>query len=171
MSGLEGAAFAALIAGAGMQVYGGYQQKKAYESQARQTALQGRVEAAKAKMQTAQILRESRAALATTAAASYAGGFSGLLGTAQDRVVFGILSPAVSEYKNSIFNEDYILEKSQAQADDLKKAGRSALNQGIGSALMTLGSAGFSAYQNQGPGKTPSGSTRPRTVSETPQGL
>ena len=138
------------------QIKQGEATKKAMYNQAEHKRLEGRVEATKAKEQGIQVLKNTNKALASVGAIAYAGGLEPTLGTPQDIGTFGILNPGMNDFLTSKDNEFLAISSANAQAEDLRFAGRQAKKQGYIGALTTMGSAMMS-YNSVG--SAPAGTT------------
>ena len=123
------------------QIKQGEATKKAMYNQAEHKKLEGRVEATKAKEQGIQVLKNTNKALASVGAIAYAGGLEPTLGTPQDIGTFGILNPGLNDFITSKDNEFLAISTANAQAEDLRFAGRQAKKAGYIGALSTMGSA------------------------------
>ena len=138
------------------QLKAGSDTKKAYYAQAEHKKLEGRVEAVKAKEQGIQVLRNTNKALASVGAIAYAGGLEPTIGTPQDVGTFGVLNPGLNDFITSKDNEFLAISTANAQAEDLRFAGRMAKKQATIGALSTMGSAMMS-YSSLG--SAPAGTT------------
>ena len=118
--------------------------------------LEGRVEATKAKEQGIQVLKATNKALASVGAIAYAGGLEPTLGTPQDVGTFGILNPGLNDFITSKDNEFLAMSTANAQAEDLRFAGRQAKRAGYIGAFTTMASAGMN-YSSLG--SAPAGTT------------
>ena len=137
------------------QMKAGSDTKKAYYAQAEHKKLEGRVEATKAKEQGIQVLKATNKALASVGAIAYAGGLEPTLGTPQDVATFAILDPGLNDFITSKDNEFLAISTANAQAEDLRFAGRMAKKQATIGALTTLASAGMNyATLGSAPGAT-----------------
>ena len=123
------------------QIKQGEDTKKGYYSQAEHKKLEGRVEAVKAKEQGIQVLKNTNKALASVGAIAYAGGLEPTIGTPQDVGTFGVLNPGLNDFITSKDNEFLAISTANAQAEDLRFAGRQAKKAGYIGALSTMGSA------------------------------
>tara|TARA_R100000329_G_C7616959_1_gene219102 strand:- start:1960 stop:2514 length:555 start_codon:yes stop_codon:yes gene_type:complete len=151
------AELALVFAGASalMQYQAGKEAKKGYESQAKFKALEGRVEGVKAKEQGTEALRNARKLLANITATARSGGLEPNIGTPVDFGIFNIINPAFRDFQTAKDNQLFIKMQTNAQVEDLLRAGREAKAQGVANALGTLGS-GFANYQAT---RTPNTST------------
>lgn len=138
------------------QIKQGEATKKAMYNQAEHKRLEGRVEATKAKEQGIQVLKNTNKALASVGAIAYAGGLEPTIGTPQDVGTFGILNPGLNDFITSKDNEFLAISTANAQAEDLRFAGRQAKRAGYIGALSTMGSAMMS-YNSLG--SAPAGTT------------
>tara|TARA_R110001592_G_scaffold243018_2_gene503707 strand:- start:240 stop:785 length:546 start_codon:yes stop_codon:yes gene_type:complete len=138
------------------QIKQGEATKKAMYNQAEHKRLEGRVESVKAKQQGIQVLKATNQALASVNAIAYSGGLEPNIGTPQDIGTFGILNPGMNDFLTSKDNEFLAISSANAQAEDLRFAGRQAKKQGYIGALTTMGSAMMS-YNSVG--SAPSGGT------------
>ena len=138
------------------QIKQGEATKKAMYNQAEHKKLEGRVEAVKAKEQGIQVLKATNRALASVGAIAYAGGLEPTLGTPQDIGTFGILNPGLNDFITSKDNEFLAISTANAQAEDLRFAGRQAKKQGYIGAFTTMASAGMN-YASLG--SAPAGTT------------
>lgn len=159
------AELALVFAGASalMQYQAGKEAKKGYESQAKFKALEGRVEGVKAKEQGTEALRNARKLLANITATARSGGLEPNIGTPVDFGIFNIINPAFRDFQTAKDNQLFIKMQTNAQVEDLLRAGREAKAQGVANALGTLGS-GFANYQAT---RTPNTSTTTTTRSTT----
>lgn len=123
------------------QIKQGEATKKAMYNQAEHKRLEGRVESVKAKQQGIQVLKATNQALASVNAVAYSGGLEPNIGTPQDIGTFGILNPGMNDFLTSKDNEFLAISSANAQAEDLRFAGRQAKKQGYIGALSTMGSA------------------------------
>jgi hypothetical protein len=139
------------------QMKAGSDTKKAYYAQAEHKKLEGRVEATKAKEQGIEVLKATNKALASVGAIAYAGGLEPTLGTPQDVATFAVLDPGLNDFITSKDNEFLAISTANAQAEDLRFAGRMAKKQATIGALTTLASAGMNyATLGSAPGGTTS---------------
>ena len=134
------------------QIKAGEAQKKAYYSQARFKELEGRIEAVKAKEQGIKALENTRRALASVNATAFAGGLEPTIGTPNTFAINEIIKPGTSDFFTARDNAFLAISSSEAQAEDLRFAGRQAKRQGYISALGTLASAGMNYASLGGPG-------------------
>jgi hypothetical protein len=123
------------------QMKAGGDTKKGYYIQAQHKKLEGRVEAVKAKQQGNQVLKNTNRALASVGAIASAGGLEPSIGTPQDIGTFAILGPGLNDFLTSKDNEFLAISIANAQAEDLRFAGRMAKKKATISALSTMGSA------------------------------
>ena len=142
------------VATAYMQIKQGEATKKAYYSQARYKELEGRVEAVKAKEQGIKALEATRKALASVNASARAGGLEPTIGTPVDIGTFNVIKPGTTDFFTARDNAKLALSSANAQAEDLRFAGRQAKKQGYISALGTLGSSFATMASTGGPGTT-----------------
>ena len=146
-----------------MQYQAGREAKKGYESQAKFKALEGRVEGVKAKEQGTEALRNARKLLANITATARSGGLEPNIGTPVDFGIFNIINPAFRDFQTAKDNQLFIKMQTNAQVEDLLRAGREAKAQGVANALGTLGS-GFANYQaTRTPNTAPTTKTTTRT--------
>ena len=161
---------ALLLAGTSalMQYQAGKEAKLAYESKAKFTELEGRVEGVKAKEQGIKALNDARRALASVTATARAGGLEPFIGTPVNFGQFNILKPAFQDFATAKDNQLFIKMQTKAQAEDFRRAGREAKAQGVANALGTL-SAGIMQYQSIGgpPADTTSTNTSGRFGSDS----
>lgn len=161
---------ALLLAGTSalMQYQAGKEAKLAYESKAKFTELEGRVEGVKAKEQGNKALNDARRALASVTATARAGGLEPFIGTPVNFGQFNILKPAFQDFATAKDNQLFIKMQTKAQAEDFRRAGREAKAQGVANALGTL-SAGIMEYQSIGgpPADTTSTNTSGRFGSDS----
>ena len=161
---------ALLLAGTSalMQYQAGKEAKLAYESKAKFTELEGRVEGVKAKEQGNKALNDARRALASVTATARAGGLEPFIGTPVNFGQFNILKPAFQDFATAKDNQLFIKMQTRLQAEDFRRAGREAKAQGVANALGTL-SAGIMEYQSIGgpPADTTSTNTSGRFGSDS----
>ena len=162
------AEIALVLAGASalMQYQAGKEAKLAYESRAKFTELEGRVEGVKAKEQGNEALRNARRALASVTATARAGGLEPNIGTPVDFGTFNILKPAFQDFATAKDNALFIKMQTKAQAEDFRRAGREAKAQGVANALGTL-SAGIMQYQSIGGPPANNTTTTTRSTTNT----
>ena len=164
------AEIALVLAGASalMQYQAGKEAKLAYESRAKFTELEGRVEGVKAKEQGNKALNDARRALASVTATARAGGLEPFIGTPVNFGQFNILKPAFQDFATAKDNQLFIKMQTKAQAEDFRRAGREAKAQGVANALGSL-SAGIMEYQSIGgpPADTTSTNTSGRFGSDS----
>ncbi len=141
------------------QIKAGEAQKKAYYSQARFKELEGRIEAVKAKEQGIKALENTRRALASVNATAFAGGLEPTIGTPNTFAINEIIKPGTSDFFTARDNAFLAISSSEAQAQDLRFAGRQAKQQGYISALGTIASAGMNYQLLGGPGTAGTTST------------
>ena len=132
-----------------MQYQAGKEAKKGYESQAKFKALEGRVEGVKAKEQGTEALRNARKLLANITATARSGGLEPNIGTPVDFGIFNVINPAFRDFQTAKDNQLFIKMQTNAQVEDLLRAGREAKAQGVANALGTLG-RGFASYSSIG---------------------
>ena len=149
------------------QIKQGEATKKAMYNQAEHKRLEGRVESVKAKQQGIQVLKNTNQALASVNAIAYSGGLEPNIGTPQDIGTFGILNPGMNDFLTSKDNEFLAISSANAQAEDLRFAGRQAKKQGYIGALTTMGSAMVS-YNSIG--SAPAGGTGTTPISNSSPG-
>lgn len=149
------------------QIKQGEDTKKGYYSQAEHKKLEGRVEATKAKEQGIQVLKNTNKALASVGAIAYAGGLEPTLGTPQDVATYGVLNPGLNDFITSKDNEFLAMSTANAQAEDLRFAGRQAKKAGYIGAFTTMASAGFN-YASLG--SAPAGTTGTTSYTGTTYG-
>lgn len=141
------------------QIKAGQAQKKAYYSQARFKELEGRIEAVKAKEQGIKALEDTRRALASVNATAFAGGLEPTIGTPNTFAINNVIKPGTQDFFTARDNAFLAISSSQAQAEDLRFAGRQAKQQGYISAIGTLASAGMTYASLGGPGTAGTTST------------
>jgi len=125
------------------QIKQGEATKKAMYNQAEHKKLEGRVEAVKAKEQGIQVLKATNKALASVGAIAYAGGLEPSLGTPQDIGTYSVLNPGLNDFITSKDNEFLAISTANAQAEDLRFAGRQAKKKAYIGAFTTMANAGL----------------------------
>lgn len=156
-------ALALAVTSALTQYQAGREAKKGFESRAKFKALEGRVEGVKAKEQGTEALRNARKLLANVTATARSGGLEPNIGTPVDFGIFNIINPAFRDFQTAKDNQLFIRMQTNAQVEDLLRAGREVKAQGVANALGTLGS-GFANYQAT---RTPSTAPTTKTTSNT----
>ena len=124
-----------------MAIKQGQDAKKAYYSQARYKELEGRIEAVKAKEQGIKALENTRRGLASVNASASAGGLEPNIGTPVDIATFNVIKPGTADFFTARDNASLALSSANAQAEDLRFAGKQALKQGYLTALGTVGTS------------------------------
>ena len=149
------------VATAFAQIKQGERTKKAYYAQARYKELEGRIEALKAKEQGIKALEATRRALASVNASARAGGLEPTIGTPVDIGTFNVVKPGTADFFRARDNASLAISSANAQAEDLRFAGREANKAGYLSALGTIGSS-FANMASIGgpPGTTSTAMTR-----------
>ena len=150
-----------------MQYQAGKEAKLGYDQKAKFKELEGRVEGVKAKEQGIKALNDTRRALASVSATAFAGGLEpNISGGSIDAFILNdILKPGFGDFATARDNQLFIKMQTNAQAEDLRRAGREAKAQGVANALGTM-SAGIMNYQATSvPGDT-STSTTTRTYGD-----
>ena len=99
-------------------------------------------------------MEATRKALASVNASARAGGLEPTIGTPVDIGTFNVIKPGTTDFFTARDNAKLALSSANAQAEDLRFAGRQAKKQGYISALGTLGSS-FATMAGTG-GPTPS---------------
>lgn len=136
-----------------MAIKQGQDAKKAYYSQARYKELEGRIEAVKAKEQGIKALENTRRGLASVNASASAGGLEPNIGTPVDIATFNVIKPGTADFFTARDNASLALSSANAQAQDLRFAGRQAQKQGYITALGSI-AQGFTTLSGVG-GPTP----------------
>lgn len=137
------------VASAFAQIKQGQDAKKAYYAQARYKELEGRVEAVKAKEQGIKALEATRRALASVNASAVAGGLEPNIGTPVDIATFNVIRPGTGDFFTARDNASLAISSANAQAEDLRFAGRQAKKQGYLSALGSI-AQGFTTLSGVG---------------------
>tara|TARA_Y100000114_G_C11728916_1_gene312477 strand:+ start:747 stop:1313 length:567 start_codon:yes stop_codon:yes gene_type:complete len=153
-----------------MQYQAGREAKKGYESKAKFKALEGRVEGVKAKEQGTEALRNARKLLANITATARSGGLEPNIGTPVDFGIFNIINPAFRDFQTAKDNQLFIRMQTNAQVEDLLRAGREAKAQGVANALGTLSAGIMNASRVGGPPadtNTPTSNTSNRFGSDS----
>ena len=153
-----------------MQYQAGREVKKGYESKAKFKALEGRVEGVKAKEQGTEALRNARKLLANITATARSGGLEPNIGTPVDFGIFNIINPAFRDFQTAKDNQLFIRMQTNAQVEDLLRAGREAKAQGVANALGTLSAGIMNASRVGGPPadtNTPTSNTSGRFGSDS----
>jgi hypothetical protein len=127
-SALQTASMAFSAFSAVMSIKQGMDTKRAYNAQARQAELEGRVEAVREKERGIQVLANTRKALASVSAIASAGGLEPTIGTPQD----------IGTSKD---NEASAIASASAKARDLRYAGKQAMTGALISAGTSLATA------------------------------
>ena len=124
-------------------VAGGKIQRQAYEAQARNRRLEGRVEAVSAKEKANEILRRAKIALASNIAGGYASAVNPFVGSVDTVSKQQILRPAALDV--NVQEEEALLavEKADREARYLEYRGQMAQTQAKSQALSGLGMAAF----------------------------
>lgn len=122
-------------------VAGGKIQRQAYEAQARNRRLEGRIEAVSAKEKANEILRRAKVALASNIAGGYASAVNPFVGSVDTISKQQILRPAALDV--NVQEEEALLavEKADREARYLEYRGQMAQAQARSSALSGLGMA------------------------------
>ena len=122
-------------------VAGGKIQSQAYEAQARNRRLEGRIEAVSAKEKANEILRRAKVALASNIAGGYASAVNPFVGSVDTISKQQILRPAALDV--NVQEEEALLavEKADREARYLEYRGQMAQAQARSSALSGLGMA------------------------------
>jgi hypothetical protein len=145
-----GTAISALFAGAGLfmsyrqyqaTIAGGKIQQQAYEAQARNKRLEGRIEAVSAKEKANEILRRAKVALASNIAGGYASAVNPFVGSVDTITKQQILRPAALDV--NIQEEEALLavEKAEREARYLEYRGQMAKYQARSQATSALSMA------------------------------
>lgn len=140
-SALQTASMAFSAFSAFMTIKQGMDTKRAYNAQARQAELEGRVEAVREKERGIQVLANTRKALASVSAIASAGGLEPTIGTPQDIGTFNVLNPGINDFITSKDNEASAIASASAKARDLRYAGKSAMTGALISAGTSLATA------------------------------
>lgn len=143
------------------QIRQGNLTKKAYDSQARYKELEGRIEATKAKEQGIKALENTRKVLASINATARAGSLEPTVGTPVDLGQYYALNPGFSDFFTAKDNASLALSSANAQAQDLKFAGKQAKQQGLINAIGTIGMATANFAQIGGPPSQPNYGFKP----------
>ena len=124
-------------------VAGGKIQRQAYEAQARNRRLEGRIEAVSAKEKANEILRRAKVALASNIAGGYASAVNPFVGSVDTISKQQILRPAALDV--NVQEEEALLavEKADREARYLEYRGQMAQTQAKSQALSGLGMAAF----------------------------
>ena len=122
-------------------VAGGKIQRQAYEAQARNRRLEGRIEAVSAKEKANEILRRAKVALASNIAGGYASAVNPFVGSVDTVSKQQILRPAALDV--NVQEEEALLavEKADREARYLEYRGQMAQAQARSQALSGLGMA------------------------------
>lgn len=122
-------------------VAGGKIQRQAYEAQARNRRLEGRIEAVSAKEKANEILRRAKVALASNIAGGYASAVNPFVGSVDTISKQQILRPAALDV--NVQEEEALLavEKADREARYLEYRGQMAQAQARSQALSGLGMA------------------------------
>ena len=122
-------------------VAGGNIQRQAYEAQARNRRLEGRIEAVSAKEKANEILRRAKVALASNIAGGYASAVNPFVGSVDTVSKQQILRPAALDV--NVQEEEALLavEKADREARYLEYRGQMAQAQARSQALSGLGMA------------------------------
>ena len=147
-----------------MAIKQGQDAKKAYYSQARYKELEGRIEAVKAKEQGIKALENTRRALASVNASARAGGLEPTIGTPVDIGTFNVVKPGTSDFFRARDNASLAISSANAQAEDLRFAGREAKKAGYLNALGTIGSS----FANMASIGGPPGTTTTASLGQSP---
>ena len=158
-------ALALAVTSALTQYQAGREAKKGYESRAKFKALEGRVEGVKAKEQGIQALKNTQELLASVSASAYSGGLEPNIsgGSIENFVTKNILQPGYGDFATARDNQIFIRMQTNAQVEDLLRAGREAKAQGVANALGTLGQ-GIANYEAT---RTPSTAPTTKTITRT----
>ena len=159
-------ALALAVTSALTQYQAGREAKKGFESRAKFKALEGRVEGVKAKEQGIQALKNTQQLLASVSASAYSGGLEPNIsgGSIENFITKNILQPGYGDFATARDNQIFIRMQTNAQVEDLLRAGREAKAQGVANALGTLGQ-GIANYA--GVGGPPADTTTTTTTTRT----
>ena len=146
-------ALALAVTSALTQYQAGREAKKGYESRAKFKALEGRVEGVKAKEQGIQALKNTQQLLASVSASAYSGGLEPNIsgGSIENFITKNILQPGYGDFATARDNQLFIRMQTNAQVEDLLRAGREAKAQGVANALGTLSAGIMNASRVGGP--------------------
>ena len=126
-------------------VAAGKSEQEFYNAQARNRRLQGRVEAVEAKEKGNEILRRTKAALASNLAGGYASAVIPTVGSVQTVSRQQVLRPASLDFGITGMNALLAVEQANREAGYLEYRGRMAASQARTQALGNLAMAGFQA--------------------------
>lgn len=146
-----------------MQIKQGESAKKGLYNQAEYKKLEGRIESVKAKEQGIKALQATNKALASINATASAGGLEPSIGTPVDIGTFYALQPGTADFLTAKDNASLALSSANAQAEELRFAGRMKKQQGYIGALTTIGTSLATAGSIGGPGQPNTGFT-PQTM-------
>ena len=86
-------------------------------------------------------MENTRRALASVNASARAGGLEPNIGTPVDIATFNVIKPGTADFFTARDNASLALSSANAQAEDLRFAGKQALKQGYLTALGTVGTS------------------------------
>ena len=126
-------------------VAAGKAEKEFYNAQARNRRLQGRVEAVEAKEKGNEILRRTKAALASNIAGGYASSVIPTIGSVQTVSRQQVLRPASQDFGITEMDALLAVEQANREAGYLEYRGQMAASQARAQALGNLAMAGVQA--------------------------
>lgn len=124
----------------------GKEQEKTYQMQAAQTQIQSRGEAVKYEQQANGVLRRSLEAQAASRARAAAGGVDPFSGSAMFNQILSAKDGG-EEFNLSRENAKLVALGGEAQATQLRAAGRNARSQGLIAGMTSFATAGFGYSQ------------------------